>query len=451
MPRATSTRSTGDAPPNPPDVYHFAKNTPAGGIPNRPQAMSFIISAPSSGSGKTTITLGLLRALSRKMTIRGAKSGPDYIDPRFHEAACGQTCLNLDAWAMTPARIKSLAAGETPLIVEGAMGLFDGAPPAGEGATADLARILGMPVVLVIDAARMAGSVAPLAKGFINHDPAVKIAGVILNNVGSARHEAMLRHALGDIPIFGAVGRTATLNHPSRHLGLVQAQERPDLDAFLDQAGDLIEKSVDLNALPPLHRLKAANRVRSKPPAQRIAIAQDAAFAFAYPHLLDDWHNARAEISTFSPLNNDPAPEADLIYLPGGYPELYAGQLSANSTFMNSLHNNTAQIYGECGGYMTLGETLTDADGQTHQMAGLLGLETSFAQRKLHLGYRHLQADKGPMKGRWTGHEFHYATTIKAEGTTLFAAQDATDTALPSMGLIKGNVSGSFAHIIDQA
>ncbi len=414
--------------------------------------MSFIISAPASGSGKTTITLGLLRALSRKMAIRGAKSGPDYIDPRFHEAACGQPCLNLDAWAMTPARIKSLAAGPTPLIIEGAMGLFDGAPPLGKGATADLARILNLPVVLVIDTARMAGSVAPLAKGFINHDPRVKIAGVILNNVGSARHETMLRQALGDIPVIGAVPRTATLNQPSRHLGLVQAQERHDLTAFLDQAGDLIENTLDLNALPALHGLPATETpTKRQPPAQSIAIAQDAAFAFAYPHFLGDWQKAGAEISTFSPLNNDAAPKADLIYLPGGYPELYAGQLAANNVFLNSLRNSSGQIYGECGGYMTLGESLTDADGKTHKMAGLLELETSFAKRKLHLGYRHLHADQGPMQGRWTGHEFHYATTIRAEGAPLFAARDATGSTLPAMGLIRDNASGSFAHIIDQA
>jgi cobyrinic acid a,c-diamide synthase len=303
----------------------------------------------------------------------------------------------------------------------------------------------------VIDAARMAGSIAPLAQGFIDHDPTVQIAGIILNNIGSARHETMLRHALGDTPIIGAVGRTTTLSQPSRHLGLVQAQERPDLEAFLDHAGDLIENALDLDALPALNGIAATeNPAKRHPPAQRITIALDAAFAFTYPHLLDDWHKAGVEISTFSPLNNDPAPDADLIYLPGGYPELYAGQLAANDTFMGSLRNSSAQIYGECGGYMTLGQTLTDADGHTHQMAGLLGLETSFAKRKLHLGYRHLQADNGPMKGRWTGHEFHYASTIRVEGTPLFAARDATDTTLPAMGLICGNVSGSFAHIIDQ-
>jgi cobyrinic acid a,c-diamide synthase len=366
--------------------------------------MSFLVAAPASGSGKTTITLGLLRALSRDIAIRGAKSGPDYIDPRFHEAACGQPCLNLDAWAMSPNRIKALASGPLPLIIEGAMGLFDGAPPDGKGASADLARILNLPVILVIDAGKMAGSVAALANGFINHDPHLHVAGVILNNVGSARHEGMLRRALGDTTFFGAVPRSATLKHPSRHLGLVQAQERSDLNSYLDQAADLMTAHLDLDRLNALLSpiLGPTDAPRATPPAQRIAIAQDAAFAFSYPHLLQDWHAAGATLSIFSPLADEAAPDTDFIYLPGGYPELHAGKLAVNTVFLNSLRRAKAHIYGECGGYMTLGEALTDADGITHKMAGLLPLETSFAQRKLHLGYRHLQADHGPMRGRWT-------------------------------------------------
>ncbi|MEL6684727.1 MAG: cobyrinate a,c-diamide synthase [Pseudomonadota bacterium] len=416
--------------------------------------MSFVIAAPSSGSGKTTVTLGLLRALKRReVPVRAAKSGPDYIDPRFHEAACGHPCLNLDAWAMGADRIKALSAGPLPLIIEGAMGLFDGAPPDGKGATADLARILQLPVILVVDAGKMAGSVAPLVQGFLHHDPAVHIAGVILNNVGSARHEQMLRRALRDIPIFGAVPRTANLNQPSRHLGLVQAQERPDLNAYLDGAATLIAEHCDLPALQSLLKplpFAPAPQLHP-PPAQSIAIASDAAFAFSYPHLLNDWQAAGATIRFFSPLADEPAPKADLIYLPGGYPELYAGKLASNATFLASLQNSTAQIYGECGGYMTLGETLTDAEGKVHQMAGLLALETSFAQRKLNLGYRDLSAPTGPFKGAWKGHEFHYATTLRAEGTPLFTASDAEGTSLPPMGLIQNNVSGSFAHIIDRA
>lgn len=416
--------------------------------------MSVIISAPSSGSGKTTITLGLLRALTQQgIPVRAAKSGPDYIDPRFHEAACGQSCFNLDAWAMATDRIKALAGGPHPLVIEGAMGLFDGAPPLGKGATADLARILDLPVVLVIDAGKMSGSVAPLAQGFIDHDPHVKIAGVILNNVGSTRHEAMLRRALHRLTIFGAIPRTKALAQPSRHLGLVQAQERPDLEAYLDHAAELIAGHCDLSALQRLLQATPPTdgHVTTKPPAQSITIAQDAAFAFSYPHLLQDWQSAGATLTVFSPLNNDPVPKADMIYLPGGYPELHAGRLAANDTFLTTLRAAKSQIYGECGGYMVLGETLTDANGVAHAMAGLLALQTSFATRSLHLGYRSLHAPQGPFQGTWNGHEFHYATTVKAEGTALFEAADAEGLVLPAMGLIQNNVSGSFAHIIDKA
>lgn len=418
--------------------------------------MRFVIAAPASGSGKTTVTLGLLRAFAQDgLAVSGAKSGPDYIDPRFHEAACGRSCLNLDAWAMTPTRIRGLAP-QGDLIIEGAMGLFDGAPPNGKGACADLARLLDIPVVLVVDAGRMAQSVAPIVQGFAQFDPSVPIAGVIMNNVGSDRHEAMLRGALTAVgmQVLGAVRRNAALRMPSRHLGLVQAQERSDLDEFLNLASDAVRAGIDLDALRALGAQTSFSENRPMPcPANRIAVAQDAAFAFAYPHLLADWHASGASIETFSPLNNDPVPMADLVYLPGGYPELHAGHLAGNSTFVQSLKtaSQVSDIYGECGGYMALGKTLTDADGIRHNMAGLLNLETSFAHRKLHLGYRVIAANAGPFQGTWNAHEFHYATTTFANGETLFSASDATGTVLPDMGLRNGRVSGSFAHIIDAA
>lgn len=415
-----------------------------------------ILAAPSSGSGKTTITLGLLRALARRgVDVRGAKSGPDYIDPRFHEAACGRPCPNLDAWAMTPERIGALASGEGLLLIEGAMGLFDGAPPDGKGATADLARILGLPVVLVVDASRLAGSVAPLVRGFASFDPAVKIAGVILNATGSERHEAILARALAPLglPVLGAIRRDRALSQPSRHLGLVQAGERPDLDAFLDAAADRVGAGIDLEALVKL----AAPLPPDKPlapipaPAASIAVASDQAFAFAYPHLLEDWRRSGARVQTFSPLADEPAPEADFIFLPGGYPELHAGRIAGNARFLESLRSAAARgvsIYGECGGYMVLGKTITDGDGVRHEMAGLLDLETSFASRRLHLGYRTVQSATGPFPGIWAAHEFHYATTISAEGPPLFVAQDAEGADIGPMGLVKGSVSGSFAHLI---
>jgi len=418
----------------------------------------FIISAPSSGSGKTTITLGVLRALARGgAKVRAAKSGPDYIDPRFHEAACGASCLNLDAWAMSEDRLRALAAGDGLLIVEGAMGLFDGAPPRGKGATADLARVLGLPVVLVIDAAKMAQSVAPLVAGFARHDPEVRVAGVILNKIGSSRHEAMLRRALEplDLPVFGAVHRQSGLTHPSRHLGLVQAGDRQDLDEFLDTVANAISGQVNLVALTAIASpLPAAGTAkRMPPPAQRIAIARDQAFAFAYPHLLADWRVQGAELSYFSPLNDEAPAPADMVFLPGGYPELHAGTLAAAQKFQAGMRESsqTTMIYGECGGFMVLGKSLTDARGIVHEMLGLLELETSFAKPKLQLGYRRLTPLGGPFSGPINGHEFHYATTLRADGATLFNACDAEGNPLAPMGLQDGRISGSFAHVIDRA
>ena len=416
-----------------------------------------IIAAPSSGSGKTTITLGLLRALrDRRIAVRGAKSGPDYIDPKFHEAACGQPCVNLDAWAMSPDRIRELASGDDLLIIEGAMGLFDGAPPDGKGAVADLARILRLPVILVVDASHMAQSVAPIVAGFAGFDPEVRVAGIILNKLGSPKHIRMARKALSslDIPVLGAVMRDPELATPSRHLGLVQAGEHDNLEGFLDAAAAQISEEVDIDALLRLSApLPAAPGLRPVPPNRRhIAIAHDQAFSFCYPHLIREWVQAGVTMSLFSPLANDRIPSADLIFLPGGYPELHAATLAKADNFIEGLRNaaQTTDIYGECGGYMALGESLTDADGTTHEMAGLLPLQTSFAKRKLHLGYRDLSAATGPFQGQYKGHEFHYATTLKADGPPLFDAKDAEGTSLPPMGLVQGRVSGSFAHIIDR-
>ena len=413
-----------------------------------------IVAATGSGCGKTTVTLGLLRAMRRHgIPVRSAKSGPDYIDPRFHEAATGATCLNLDAWAMPADRIRSLAAGEGTLIIEGAMGLFDGAPPRGKGATADLARILGLPVILVLDVSSQAQSAAAVLQGFAGYDPKVNVAGVILNKLGSPRHERMIRDALkpSGIPVVGAVHRNASLHTPSRHLGLVQASERPDLEAFIETAADLVDASVDIPALlelaTPITPPAFAPAILP-PPAQSVAIASDDAFAFAYPHLLQAWRDAGAAISFFSPLRDEAPAKADLIFLPGGYPELYAGQLAAAASFKAALRK-APSVYGECGGYMVMGDGLIDANGERHEMLGLLGLETSFAKRKLHLGYRSLTPLGGPWSGSLSAHEFHYATTLRADGAPLFEATDATGAQLPLMGLRNGNHCGSFAHIID--
>lgn len=430
---------------------------------DRSAKRALVISAPHSGAGKTLITLGLLRALKDAgHDLGSAKSGPDYIDPRFHEAASGAPCVNLDAWAMGADRIRSLAAtqpGEL-LLIEGAMGLFDGAPDpahaAGRGSTADLAKTLRAPVLLVVDAAKQAQTAAATVSGLMHWRRGVRIAGVILNRVGSDRHRTMIERVM-PVPVLGALPRLGALSTPSRHLGLVQARELEDLEGFIAEAAQHIAKHVDIGAVAELTAPIAppdAAQSRLPPPGQRIAIARDRAFGFAYPHMLDGWRADGASLSFFSPLANEaPSQDADFVFLPGGYPELNAEALANARNFkdgMISAASAGTRIYGECGGYMTLGEMIIDAEGTSHAMLGLLPLITSFAERKLHLGYRQLTPRAGaPWSQPVTGHEFHYASIIsEGDAPRLFDCTDAMGNA-SSIGLQHGSVSGSFAHVID--
>ena len=305
----------------------------------------FLVAAPQSGSGKTTITLGLLRALrDRGMALAPAKAGPDYIDPSYHTAASGEVCINLDPWAMRPDLLRLLAerhsAGDRLLLVEGMMGLFDSAAD-GRGSPADLAVLLGLPVVLVVDCARMAHSVAALVGGFTGHRKDLEVAGVILNRVGSARHEQMLLDALDplDVPVLGTVRADKALDLPSRHLGLVQAHENENLERLIADAAFAVTVGVDLDGIAALtaRGTRPAARMdtpRVPPLGQKIAVARDTAFGFCYPHLLRGWVQQGAEVTFFSPLEDQPPPkDADAIYLPGGYPELHAERLVACGAF----------------------------------------------------------------------------------------------------------------------
>ncbi len=429
-----------------------------------------VIAAPNSGCGKTTVTMALLGAFTRQGTTVGpCKIGPDYIDPMFHTAACGRPAYNLDLWAMRPAtraECMARAAQDAELVIaEGVMGLFDGA--VGEAAsTAEAAARTGWPVVLVVDAARQAHSVAALVAGFRDFRRDITLAGVILNGVGSDRHAAILRTALAGIgvPVLGALPRQADLAMPERHLGLVPAGEHPDLAAFLEHAAGVAETHIDLARLREAARPGATSAPDGStpalpPPGQRIAVARDAAFCFAYPHLLDAWHAAGAEIASFSPLADEaPPPGCDAVFLPGGYPELHAGTLAANETFRHGMHaaaDAGALIYGECGGYMTLGETLTDAGGTAHRMLGLLPVATSFAEPRLHLGYRTIRPNPGtplPWGGELRGHEFHYARVVREDPEIPFARMsNAHGADLGPAGAVSGRVAGSFAHVIDAA
>ncbi|MBE9606954.1 cobyrinate a,c-diamide synthase [Acetobacteraceae bacterium H6797] len=432
-------------------------------------AQGLIIGAPRSGSGKTSITIGLMRAFRRRgLVVHGAKSGPDYIDPGFHAAATGHPGVNLDSWAMPPALLAHLVArqaqGADLLVIESAMGLFDGipAPPGRSGAAADLARLHGLPVLLVLDVSGQSQTAAAIARGFALHDPAVRIGGVVLNQVASPRHEAMTRGAIEamGMPVLGAVYRNPAMALPERHLGLVQASEHAALESFIETLADIMQSALDLDAI---HRLAspltiaAEGAIAIPPPGQRIAIAQDAAFTFLYPHLLRQWREAGAELLPFSPLADEgPAGDADACWLPGGYPELHAGRIAAAETFRAAMHTFPGPIHGECGGHMVLGETLEDAAGVKHRMTGLLGHANSFAKRRMNLGYREaLLQDDGPLgrKGeRLRGHEFHYAVTTAPGSDEAFATLfDGQGKALGPAGARRGRVSGTFFHAIAKA
>ena len=439
-----------------------------------------IIAAPRSGAGKTTVTLGLMRALRRRgHVVQPFKCGPDYIDPGFHAIAAGRPSFNLDNWAMGEALIATLAtevsAGADICIAEGVMGLFDGAAArgrSGSGATADLAALLGWPVLLVLDVTGQTETAAAVASGCARYRDDVDIAGVILNRVASERHFAMVVPAFERIKmrVFGAILRDDRLALPERHLGLVQAQETTAIDERMNALSDVIGAAIDLDAIRQSARqAKAggairnqqpdASRPRLRPPGQRIALAQDRAFSFMYPHLLRQWRLAGAEIIPFSPLADEaPDATADAIWLPGGYPELHAGILANAHNFREGLRKSAQRsipIHGECGGYMVLGRGLEDADGNRHEMTGLLGLETSFANRKLHLGYRRARLRATCVLGEKGeevfGHEFHYASTVSANGDPLLDCRDATGAEVPEQGAREGSITGTFFHMIDRS
>jgi|HubBroStandDraft_6_1064221.scaffolds.fasta_scaffold181786_2 cobyrinic acid a,c-diamide synthase len=459
--------------------------------------VALIVSAPRSGAGKTTVTLGLLAALRRRgINVRAAKSGPDYIDPAFHAAATGAASLNLDSWAMRPVLLDALAAEAARdaemLVIEGAMGLFDGVPgEAGRsGAAADLAARFGVPVLLVLDVSGQSQSAAAVVAGFAQFDPAVRIAGVVLNRVGSERHRALVADAIGrlGVPVLGAIPRDETLVLPERHLGLVQAREHADLAARLVRLAEVIEKHCDVDAIMmaasslPLRHARAypghprlsvsgeektwmagtrpamtgGDGIALPPPGQRIALASDAAFSFVYPHLVAGWRRAGAEIATFSPLADEAPPDdCAVCWLPGGYPELHAGALAGAQRFRTGLVRfaATRRVHGECGGYMVLGAGLVDADGVRHAMTGLLGHATSFAQRKLHLGYRAARllspCPIGAAGARLRGHEFHHASMIEpGNDAPLAEIGDAQGKPVAEAGSRRGNVSGTFFHVI---
>ncbi|MEN9495927.1 MAG: hypothetical protein RLZZ137_967 [Cyanobacteriota bacterium] len=400
--------------------------------------MACLIAAPASGSGKTLVSLALT-ALARRRgrTIQTFKVGPDYLDPQLLSAASGRFCRNLDPLLCSETWVRQSfwrhGSSADLAVVEGVMGLFDGRGPTADGSSAAVAALLGLPVVLVVEASRQAGSIAALVRGFRDHQPELTIAGVVLNGVGSERHLALLREALAAItmPLLGALPRHDSLVLPSRHLGLLPAHELQDLETRLADWAALAERHLDLEQLWPLLQAPQkptpangiwneagagagrAHAAAAQPESITIAIACDAAFHFRYPEARELLEGEGLTVHPWSPLADQALPaDCRALILPGGYPELHAAQLAASGRSLSALRDAAARglpIYAECGGLLLLGRGLADVDGNEHAMAGLL----PFTARRgpLSLGYREaIAAGDGLVlrRGeRLSGHEFH--------------------------------------------
>lgn len=375
------------------------------------QCPALLIAAPASGQGKTTVTAALARLYSRQgKRVQVFKCGPDFLDPMILARASGQPVYQLDLWMVGEVESRRLlwqAAGDADLIlIEGVMGLFDGSPSA-----ADLARHFAVPVMAVIDASAMAQTFAALAHGLATFQPELPFSGVLGNRVGSERHGQILADALPEsIRWYGALPRSADIELPSRHLGLVQADELADLDARLDAAADALAASAQVELPPPVDF--AAPQVRPVEPllaGVRIAVARDGAFAFLYQANLDVLRELGATLCFFSPLKDNALPQADSLYLPGGYPELHLQQLAANqgmATAITQHHAARKPILAECGGMLYLLESLTDKQGESAAMLGLLAGRATLQPRLTALALQEVELPEGLLRG----HTFHHSS-----------------------------------------
>ena len=454
-----------------------------------PSAM--VVAAQRSGLGKTLVSCALL-ALARKRgnkrgkKVRACKLGPDYLDPQLLSRASGSACLSLDAWAMRESSQRGiwslLCEREADLlVVESAMGLFDGAADGrNTGSAYAFAARHGLPVLLLLSAKNCSGaSLAASAKGFL-HPPSV--AGLseglrppsfalLVNGLASARHaqgvEQALRHAFPDTPLLGLLPREDSLVLPSRHLGLVQAEELASLEGLFSRAVAWLSENADIEGLldfaRPVSVSSCCDDFLLPPPAQRIAVARDRAFRFFYAAQAERWVRSGAEVSFFSPLADEvPSADAEWIHLPGGYPELSAAEIASKRRFLQGLHNAArgsksrvaARIYGECGGYICLGKGLTDAEGVRHAMADLLPLSVSYEHKARSRLFYATAETRTPLFGssRLSGHIFHKAV-VESEGgnkeESLFSLRNAAGEDCGTTGTRVGNVCGSFFHAID--
>lgn len=431
-----------------------------------------VIAATQSGAGKTTVVTGLLSALSsRKVKVQSFKVGPDYIDPGYHHLASGRPGHNLDTW-LTPAEklpeiLSEGMQGADLAIIEGVMGLYDGGRQ-GISSTAEIARLLQAPVLLVIDAKSMGASAAAIAQGFRDYDREVNLAGVILNRVGSDTHEAMLREAMTGIemPVYGVLRRAEGLGMPERHLGLTPVEENNGEDAAgraVAAMGKAVAEQVDLDGIrrvaesAPFLTVDSARQSAKTGQWEgcRIALARDEAFSFYYPASLKVLEKLGAELVPFSPLHDKELPKADGLLLGGGFPEMFAGELSANTSMRGSVKQAAETgmpIFAECGGYMYLLSGLTDFAGQRHEMAGVLTGEAVMTKKLQTVGYIEatLQEDTvlGPAGTVLHGHEFHFSVEEGADAEKRpFEFVRLRNGHHYAAGQRQGRVLGSYLHI----
>lgn len=432
----------------------------------------FLISAPQSGSGKTTVSLAIMAAFRRRgLKVAPFKCGPDFIDPGYHRLVTGRHSINLDGWICGEEFVRwtfqTSLAGQNIAVIEGAMGLFDGVgPSSGEGSSAQIAAITGAPVVLVVNARGMAASAAALVKGFARFDPQICLAGVIFNNSGSESHGELLRKAMAeslpDVAVFGCIPRDESLQIPSRHLGLVTAEENPLSAEFIGRLADMAERCLDLD------RLAGLGFESAQPPDSmrfvsgvelpvKIAVARDAAFCFMYEDNLRLLREAGAELTFFSPLFDRKLPTGiQGVYLPGGYPELHAEQLAANSGMIESIRaavTSDMPVYAECGGFIYLTEGLDASEDRPEaDLVGIFPVRSRMLSRRKALGYRQVELATGTVIGGESaicrGHEFHYSEIgIMPDSVERCYRVSRQGLQLEQEGYRAQNCLGSYIHL----
>ncbi|NTU93276.1 MAG: cobyrinate a,c-diamide synthase [Chlorobiaceae bacterium] len=424
---------------------------------------AFLLAAPSSGSGKTTITLALLRLFARRgLTVQPFKCGPDYLDTTLHTmAACVGECqrsgINLDTFMASKAHVRNLfarhGADADVSVVEGVMGLFDGARKS-DGSSAEIAALLGLPVIMVVDAHSMAYSAAPLLHGFRSFDPAVNVAGVIFNRVGSRSHYGYLETAARDAGVepLGYVPSNEAITISERHLGL-NTSRAYDRQGIIDAMATHIGQTVDVDRLFDIAKTTLPGipetTAHTRQSGNVIAVARDEAFSFIYHENIEALRKY-GEIVCFSPLHDTRLPECDLLYLAGGYPELHAHLLSANSGMRRQIREhcrNGGAAYAECGGLMYLGRTITHDDGSSHAMCGVFDLDTTMQDARLTLGYRKVYP-AGPGGIELRGHEFHYSRIANPDlPGSIALVMNARDEMTGTKVFRQGNSIASYVHM----